>query len=100
MQSRASGYGCGAARPIPHFQERRLTNVTDTEGKGWKYAYDPATHALVSQADPDGNVTRQFRMKDTDILGKHGGGSHVNFEILDPATGKIIKNIHTPLLNP
>lgn len=42
---------------------------------------------------------RVFRMGDSDILGKHGGGPHVNFEYLEPnplKPGKmqIIKDIH------
>jgi hypothetical protein len=42
---------------------------------------------------------RVFRMGDRDILGKHGGGPHVNFEYLEPnplKPGKmqIIKDIH------
>ena len=38
-------------------------------------------------------------MGNNDILGKHGGGSHVNFEILEenlekPGKQKVISNIH------
>ena len=32
--------------------------------------------------------TRVFRMGENDILGKHGGGPHVNFEILSPNPAK------------
>jgi len=46
--------------------------------------------------------TRQVRMGDSDILGHHGGGSHMNFEILTPhpITGKmqVTTNIHIYLL--
>jgi RHS repeat-associated protein len=42
--------------------------------------------------------TRVFRMGDSDILGKHGGGPHTNFERLavDPKTGrmKVVQNDH------
>ena len=43
--------------------------------------------------------TRVFRMLKNDIEGKHGGGSHVNFEILEPNSEKpgkmkVIKNLH------
>ncbi|MBQ3414939.1 MAG: hypothetical protein IJH39_06255 [Clostridia bacterium] len=43
--------------------------------------------------------TRVFRMGENDILGRHGGGSHVNFEILEPNPAKpgkmqVIKDIH------
>ena len=43
--------------------------------------------------------TRVFRMGKNDILGRHGGGTHVNFDILalNPAkSGKmqVIKDIH------
>jgi RHS repeat-associated protein len=42
--------------------------------------------------------TRQFRMTDADITGRHGKiGPHVHFEKFDPLTGEKIKNIHTPL---
>ena len=42
---------------------------------------------------------RQVRMGDSDILGKHGGGPHMNFEILQPSLHKegkmeIIENYH------
>lgn len=45
------------------------------------------------------NGTRVFRMGENDILGKHGGGPHVNFEILAPNPAKpgkmqVIKDIH------
>ena len=32
--------------------------------------------------------TRVFRMGENDILGRHGGGSHVNFEFLEPNPAK------------
>jgi hypothetical protein len=32
--------------------------------------------------------TRQVRMGDSDILGKHGGGPHLNFEELGPNPAK------------
>lgn len=43
--------------------------------------------------------TRVFRMGENDILGRHGGGPHVNFEILEPNLAKpekmqVITNIH------
>ena len=43
--------------------------------------------------------TRVFRMGESDISGKHGGGPHVNFEILAPNPEKpgkmqVIENIH------
>jgi hypothetical protein len=43
--------------------------------------------------------TRQFRMGDSDILGEHAGGPHVNFETLAPNPAKpgkmmIIENSH------
>ena len=42
---------------------------------------------------------RVVRMGDNDILGRHGGGSHVNFELLEPNPSKagkmqVIKDIH------
>jgi hypothetical protein len=37
---------------------------------------------------------RQFRMTVSDLLGRHGGGSHVNFELFTK-TG--VKNVHVPL---
>jgi len=42
---------------------------------------------------------RVFRMGENDILGKHGGGPHVNFEVLEPNPIKpnkmqVVKNIH------
>ena len=42
---------------------------------------------------------RVFRMGENDILGRHGGGPHVNFEVLEPNPSKpgkmqVIKNIH------
>jgi hypothetical protein len=36
---------------------------------------------------------RQVRMSDSDILGKHGGGPHMNFEKLKPNPSKPGKNI-------
>ncbi|RYY47078.1 MAG: RHS repeat-associated core domain-containing protein [Chitinophagaceae bacterium] len=40
---------------------------------------------------------RQFRMTDSDILGKHGKiGPHFNFEVLD-AQGNFLKNYHMPI---
>lgn len=42
--------------------------------------------------------TRQFRMTNADISGKHGKiGPHVHFEKFDAVTGEKTKNIHTPL---
>ncbi len=47
---------------------------------------------------------RQVRMGDTDILGTHAGGSHMNFEVLapDPRTGRLrpVHNIHIFLEGP
>ncbi|WP_207431280.1 DUF6531 domain-containing protein [Sabulibacter ruber] len=62
-------------------------------GKGYKEVV-PGSGRFVSE---DG--TRVFRMGDNDILGKHGGGRHVNFETLIPNVdkpGKMIvdKNLH------
>jgi hypothetical protein len=42
---------------------------------------------------------RQVRMGDSDILGDHGGGPHMNFETLspnprDPARKFIVQNLH------
>ena len=61
-------------------------------GKGYKEI--DGTGRFVSK---DG--TRVFRMGKNDIEGKHGGGSHVNFEILEPNSDKpgkmkVIKNLH------
>jgi hypothetical protein len=47
---------------------------------------------------------RQVRMGDSDILGWHGGGPHINFEILEdnpfkPGKLRIIRNIHIHLLD-
>ncbi|USG64972.1 hypothetical protein NDK47_23060 [Brevibacillus ruminantium] len=43
--------------------------------------------------------TRVVRMGDSDILGKHGGGPHMNFETLvpnpsKPGKMKVNKNLH------
>ena len=43
--------------------------------------------------------TRVFRMGENDILGRHGGGPHVNFEFLEPNPSKpgkmqVVKDIH------
>lgn len=43
--------------------------------------------------------TRVFRMGENDILGKHGGGPHVNFETLAPNSAKpgkmmVVEDIH------
>ena len=41
---------------------------------------------------------RQFRMRDVDLAGAHGKtGSHVHFEALNNA-GKVIENLHVPLI--
>jgi hypothetical protein len=38
---------------------------------------------------------RQVRMTDADILGQHGGGAHVNFEVFDKSNmWKPIENSH------
>lgn len=42
---------------------------------------------------------RQVRMMDADILGKHAGGRHMNFEVfkkdvLNPSRMKRITNVH------
>lgn len=42
---------------------------------------------------------KQVRMGDSDLLGLHGGGSHINFEVLKPHSQKIgkfviEKNLH------
>lgn len=47
---------------------------------------------------------RQVRMGDSDILGQHGGGSHMNFETLienmdKPGKMTIDKNIHIYLVD-
>ncbi len=46
--------------------------------------------------------SRVFRMGESDILGKHGGGPHVNFEYMEPNPFKpgkmnVVKNIHVYL---
>ena len=46
-----------------------------------------------------GDGLRQVRMGDSDILGKHGGGSHMNFETLAPNPKKpgkmeVVENKH------
>lgn len=52
----------------------------DFLGKGYK---DTGNGRFVSE---DG--TRVVRMGDSDILGYHGGGSHMNFETLVPNPAK------------
>lgn len=70
-----------------------LDLATDFLGKGYT---EPVSGSgrFVSE---DG--TRVFRMGESDITGKHGGGPHVNFEILAPNPEKqgkmqVIENIH------
>jgi RHS repeat-associated protein len=46
---------------------------------------------------------RQVRMGSTDILGNHGGGPHINFEVLapnpkKPGTNMIVNNLHIYLI--
>jgi len=59
-----------------------LDIASDFLGKGYTEPIK-GSGRFVSQ---DG--TRVFRMGENDILGKHGGGSHVNFEILAPNPDK------------
>ncbi len=45
------------------------------------------------------NGKKVFRMGESDILGKHGGGAHVNFERLEPNPAKpgkmtVVEDIH------
>jgi hypothetical protein len=62
-------------------------------GKGYKEIGKPGSGVFRSS-----NNTRQFRITESDLLGKHGDiGPHVHFEKIDPATGDVMKNIHTPL---
>lgn len=53
-----------------------LEAAPDWLGKGYK---DLGKGRYVSA---DGK--RAVRMGDSDILGKHGGGNHMNFEVLSP----------------
>lgn len=62
-------------------------------GDGY-YEPVPGSGGFVSK---DGK--RVFKMGESNILGKHGSGSHVNFEILEPNPDnpgkmKVTKNIH------
>jgi hypothetical protein len=43
--------------------------------------------------------TRVFRMTDADILGRHGGGPHVNFEILAPNPNPLKLGKPTTIIN-
>ena len=43
--------------------------------------------------------TRVFRMTDADILGRHGGGPHVNFEILAPNPNPLKLGKPIPIIN-
>ncbi len=59
-----------------------LDLATEFLGKGYSEPV-PGSGRFVSA---DG--TRVFRMGDNDILGRHGGGPHVNFELLEPNPSK------------
>ena len=68
-------------------------------GKGYKEIISGSGRYVSS----DGK--RIFRMGNSDILGKHGGGPHVNFEYLIPnpnKSGKMMveKNMHVYLIDP
>ena len=70
-----------------------LDLASDFLGKG----YTEPIHASGRFVSADG--MRVFRMGASDILGRHGGGPHVNFELLAPNPAKpgkmkIIENIH------
>ena len=62
--------------------------------------YTEPVHGSGRFVSADG--ARVVRMGVNDILGKHGGGSHMNFEILEPNLSKpgkmkIARNIHVYL---
>jgi hypothetical protein len=45
--------------------------------------------------------TRQFRMTTSDLTGRGMRGQpHVHFERIDPNTGKSLRNLHVPLIDP
>lgn len=63
-------------------------------GKGYKEV-GPKGSGVFRSADG----TRQFRMTKADLAGSHGDmGPHIHFEALD-ARGKVIENLHIPLLD-
>lgn len=67
-----------------------LAAAEDYLGKGYKYL---GNGRYVSE-----NGERVVRMGDKDIMGKHGGGPHLNFETMakDPTDGKmrVVDNMH------
>lgn len=70
-----------------------LDLATDFLGEGYTEP-KPGSGRFVSR-----DQLRVFRMGENDILGKHGGGRHVNFETLAPNPAKpgkmqVVQNIH------
>src|SRR5438876_11150508 len=73
----------GLAFPFRDADRATVSHVLDEAGQWLGPGYKEAEPGRFVSADG----MRQFRMKDGDIQGLHGGGSHVNFDILasDPA---------------
>ncbi len=101
----SSGGGSGGGKIVSSDVSSRLVDgstmktsdaldlASDFLGKG----YTEPIHASGRFVSADG--MRVFRMGASDILGRHGGGPHVNFELLAPNPAKpgkmkIIENIH------
>jgi hypothetical protein len=79
-----------APTPVPSTNQA-LDAADDFLGPGYK---DLGNGRFVSA---DG--TRQVRMGNSDILGQHGGGPHMNFETLSPNPAKpgkmmIVEKMH------
>ena len=93
-------------------KESNIANVTDRLVDGSKMNTDDVLDVAVEflgegYTEPvlgsgrfvSADGTRVFRMGANDILGRHGGGSHVNFEILEPHPTKpgkmqVVTDIH------
>jgi len=85
------GTGNGISNGMKVTSNEALDLADDFLGSGYK---DLGNGRYMSA---DG--TKVVRMGDSDILGKHGGGPHMNFETLAPNPAKpgkmmVIENIH------
>jgi hypothetical protein len=92
----ATNTGGGGAEPPPDNSDMSIDDVLDAASAFLGAGYSEVPPGSGRSVSADG--TRVFRMRDSDITGRHGRGPHANFETLecDPQTGRmrVVDNRH------
>jgi hypothetical protein len=90
-----AGEGMAAQAFLQRLEQLGSVDADTALGLGLRWlgnAYEEIGPGVFRSADE----LRQFRMTTSDLVGSHGGGPHLNFELLNEA-GQVLKNVHLPL---